>query len=117
MIDFATIAAGATVATETELPTSTRKGVEPNPFTELVAKAAKDGLRFDLPGRYSAKPYPGMKGASEANTITSKLHQAARIEGVKLAVRRFDATVWVREGLRIALYWVSAANVVTRVDQ
>jgi hypothetical protein len=98
MIDFATIAAGATVAPETDLPTSARKGVEPNPFAALVAKAAKDGKRYDLPGRFSLAPFEGRKAACEAFTVISKLHQAARSAGVKLAVRRFDTTA---EGCRV----------------
>ena len=73
MIDFATIAAGATEATESELPMSARKGVDSNPFTELVAKAAEDGKRYDLPGRFSLTSFEGRKAACEPCTVISKL--------------------------------------------
>ena len=98
MIDFATIAAGATAAADVELPASSRKGVESNPFTELVTKAAKDGKRYDLPGRFSLTPYEGRKNACEAYTVVGKLHAAARSAGVKVQVRRFDTNA---EGSRV----------------
>ena len=50
MIDYTTLAAGATIATTNELPSAGRQATEPNPITELVKAAAKDGKRRDLPG-------------------------------------------------------------------
>ncbi len=94
MIDYATIAAGATIATEDELPKpSPRQASEPNPFIDLVKAATKDGKRRDLPGRFSLTPYEGRKGACEAYTVMGKLHQAARSVGVQLQVRQFDREV------------------------
>ncbi len=99
MIDYATIAAGATIATEDELPKpSPRQASESNPFIDLVKAATKDGKRRDLPGRFSLTPYEGRKGACEAYTVVGKLHQAARQTGVKLQVRRFDTNA---DGCRI----------------
>jgi hypothetical protein len=94
MIDLAKIAAGATVSTEAELPTTTtpKRTLDLAPFIELVGKAKKDGKRYDLPGRYSLKPYDGKKAACEAYTVISHLHAAARRAGVKLNVRRVDPT-------------------------
>ena len=52
---------------------SARKGVDSNPFTELVAKAAEDGKRYDLPGRFSLTPFEGRKAACEPYTVICKL--------------------------------------------
>lgn len=90
--DFAAIAAAATIASTNDLPSTTgHKAAEPNPFLDLVRVASKDGKRRDLPGRFSVKPYPGRKGACEAQTVVGLLHRAARTVGCKLAVRRYDA--------------------------
>ncbi len=90
MINYATLAAGATIATTNELPSAGRQATEPNPFTELVKAAAKDGKRRDLPGRLSLVPFEGRKAACEAFQVIGKLHAAGRATGHKLAVRRFD---------------------------
>ncbi|MCZ2857820.1 hypothetical protein [Blastococcus sp. VKM Ac-2987] len=78
------------MAPDVEMPAPSRRDATPNPFTGLVTKAAKDGKRYDLPGRFSLTPYEGRKGACEAFTVVGKLHAAGRSAGVKLNVRRFD---------------------------
>src|SRR5690349_13219655 len=95
MIDFAKIAADTTIATDDALPITTptaRRKAPDAALVQLVTEAASDGKRRDLPGRYSLTPYEGRKNACEAFTIVAELHRAARAAGVKLAVRRFDAT-------------------------
>jgi hypothetical protein len=93
-IDFAAVAASATVAATSELPsTSTpRPRLDLTPLVELIKKAKKDGNRYDLTQRFSLEPYAGRKNACEAQTMVTHLHAAARLAGVKLAVRRVDAT-------------------------
>jgi hypothetical protein len=99
-IDYSAIASGTTIATEAELPpVSTRAPRQANPFLELVKAAAKDGKRRDLPGRFSLTPYEGKKGACEAFSVVAKLKAAGRQLGVRVEVRRFDAT---DEGCQIA---------------
>lgn len=92
MIDYAELAANATVAADQALPstTSTRRTAEPNPFLALVKAATKDGKRYDLPGRFSLKPYTGRKNACDAYSVMNKLHAAARQLGVKVQVRKLD---------------------------
>jgi hypothetical protein len=95
MIDYAKVAAETTVASEPEFPTvgaTTRRQPADPALVQLVTDAAKDGKRRELPGRYSVTPYEGRKHACEAGTVAGELHRAAREVGVKLAVRRFDAT-------------------------
>ena len=94
MIDLAKIAAGTKVSKEPELPATTtpKRGLDLAPFVSLVEKAKADGARYDLPSRYSLKPYDGKKTACEAYTVISHLHAAARRAGVKLNVRRIDPT-------------------------
>jgi hypothetical protein len=95
MIDFAKLAQGTTIATDDALPTSSTIGrkKEADPaLVQLVTDAASDGKRRDLPGRFSTTPYPGKKNANESQTVVGELHRAARAVGVKLNVRRFDAT-------------------------
>lgn len=90
MIDYADIAANATVS-DADLPaTNGRPHSGPNPFLALVKAALKDGKRRDLPGRFSLKPYPARVNACEAYTVIGKLHAAARELGVKAQVRRLD---------------------------
>lgn len=91
-IDFAKLAAGATVAAEPDFPKtapSRRQGADPA-LVQLVTEASKDGKRRELSDRFSLKPYAGRKTACEAYTVMGELHRAAREAGVKLAVRRFD---------------------------
>lgn len=95
MIDFAKLAAETTLASDDALPTAgavARKKQADPALVQLVTEAAKDHKRRDLPGRFSTTPYTGRKNAHEAQTVVSELHRAARHVGVKLAVRRFEAT-------------------------
>ncbi len=92
MIDFASLAAGTTVAAEPDFPkatTAARPAADPA-LVQLLAEASKDRKRRELPGRFSLKPYAGRKTACEAYTVMGELHKAARQVGVKLQVRRFD---------------------------
>ena len=91
-IDFAKIAAGATVASDPDFPSAAvarRQAADPA-LVQLVTEASKDHKRRELPGRFSVKPYEGRKGANESGTVAGELHRAAREVGVRLAVRRFD---------------------------
>ncbi len=92
-IDFAALAAGATVAATAEFPTAaaTRAQAADPALVKLVEQAQKDGKRRELPGRVSTQPFEGRKGASEYTTIAGALHKAARQVGCKVQVRRFDA--------------------------
>ncbi len=92
MIDFAKLAAGATVAAEHDFPKAaapTRTQADPA-LVQLVTEAAKDHKRRELPGRFSLAPYTGRKHANELGTVAGALHKAARQAGVKVLVRRFD---------------------------
>ncbi len=93
-IDLAAVVATATVAATPELPsTSTpRPRLDLTPLVELIKKAKKDGQRYDIGRRFSLEPYAGRKNGCEAQTMATHLHAAARLAGVKLAVRRVDAT-------------------------
>ncbi len=92
-IDFAALAAGATVAATAEFPTATtpRTQAADPALVKLVEQAQKDGKRRELPGRVSTQPFESRKGASEYTTIAGALHKAARQVGCKVQVRRFDA--------------------------
>lgn len=94
MIDLAQIAAGATASADPELPAlvTSKRALDLAPFVALVAKAKKDGKRYDLPGRFSLEPYAGRKNACEAATVVARLQAAARQVGCKVAIRRLDAT-------------------------
>ena len=91
-IDFAKIAAGATVSADPEFPSpaATRRQAADPALVQLVTEASKDHKRRELPGRFSTTPYPGRQGANESGTVVGELHRAARAVGVKLQVRRFD---------------------------
>jgi hypothetical protein len=93
MIDYSKLAADTTIAADNEFP-ARRAGrtAEPNPFTDLVTAAAKDGKRRDLPGRFSLVPYEGKKSACEAYSVIGKLKAAARAAGVDITVRKLDPT-------------------------
>lgn len=91
-IDYAKLAAGATLAADPEFPkqqAARRQAADPA-LVRLVTEASKDHKRRELPGRFSTKPYEGRKGANESGTVAGELHRAAREAGVKLVVRRFD---------------------------
>jgi hypothetical protein len=95
MIDFAKIAADTTIAADDALPItapSARRKAPDAALVQLVTEAASDGKRRDLPGRFSVQPFPGRKGANESQAVVNELHRAARQAGLKLQVRRFDAT-------------------------
>lgn len=93
-VDIAAIAKGATVAKTPELPPNVpqRRALDLAPFVELVTKAKEDGNRYDLPGRFSVVAYQGRKHACEAQTVITYLHAAARQIGLKVAVRRVQAS-------------------------
>ncbi len=92
-IDFSKIAAGVTVASSDDFPSTQvarRRQADPA-LVKLVQEAAQDGKRRELVDRFSTKPYEGRKGASEYGTVAGELHRAAREAGVKIQVRKFDA--------------------------
>ena len=92
-IDFAKLAAGATVASDPDFPSvaATRRQPADPALVQLVTEA-KDGKRRELADRFSTKPFPGRKGANEWGAVANELHKAARQVGVKVQVRKFDAS-------------------------
>lgn len=93
-INFAKLAAETSIASDDVMPTSAvpRRQVVDPALVALVTEAGTDRKRRELPGRFSITPYPGRKGACEAQTVVNELHRAARQAGLKLQVRKFDAT-------------------------
>ena len=89
-LDLAKVAKGVEIAPDNDLPNPLRRQPKDNPLADVVAEAAKDGKRRVLAGRYSLTPYPGRKGACDAFAIMSSLNRAAKRQGVKLEMRRYD---------------------------
>lgn len=89
-LDLRKVAAGVEVAENDELPSPIRRAPKDNPLASVVAEAAKDGKRRVLAGRYSLVPYEGKKGACDAFTVMSALNRAAKRQGIKIKMRRYD---------------------------